>query len=192
MDIHSNIPINYGRNADRFKDRWGVVIQLLRDHFADGVLLVEMPGIDKVDIPTITFTKEVLVAALVFLKDKAQAGYDFLTDLTAVDDEVQLPLQPRFQLVYHLMSTQDYSRLRIKVRVAEGEEVPSAIPVWRGANWAEREVFDMFGIVFTDHPNLKRILMDQRWVGHPLRKDYPLRGYQSFVTPEPIDQEQLE
>ena len=70
--------------------------------------------------------------------------------------------------------------------------MPTLIPLWQGANWAEREIFDMFGVRFQDHPDLRRILMDLRWEGHPLRKDYPVRGHQIFPTPEPIDTKLLE
>ncbi|NDG84955.1 MAG: NADH-quinone oxidoreductase subunit C, partial [Proteobacteria bacterium] len=112
-------------------------------------------------------------------------GYSFLTDYTASDEGGD----PRFQLVFHLMSLQTKARVRIKVRVRENETVDTLIPLWEGANWAEREIFDMFGILFAGHPDLRRILMDVRWEGHPLRKDYPLRGYQVFLTPEPLDPE---
>ena len=89
------------------------------------------------------------------------------------------------------MSFETKARIRVKIKIAEDESVPTLIPLWEGANWAEREIFDMFGIHFEGHPDLRRILMDQRWEGHPLRKDYPLRGYQVFLTPEPLDPELL-
>jgi NADH/F420H2 dehydrogenase subunit C len=107
----------------------------------------------------------------------------FFTDITATDEEADL----RFEVIYNLFSTQHHWRIRVKVRVEESEDVPSAVSVWKGANWAEREIFDMFGVRFKDHPNLRRILMDQRWVGHPLRKDYPLKGYQIFTDAEAVD-----
>ena len=111
------------------------------------------------------------------MKSEPGFEYGFLSDLTATDEEIA----PRFEMVYNLFSTRHKWRIRLKVRVREDEEVPTAIPVWPGANWAEREVWDMYGIRFKGHPDLRRILMDERWEGHPLRKDYPLRGYQIFT-----------
>ncbi|CAN5144223.1 hypothetical protein BH18ACT5_BH18ACT5_08400 [soil metagenome] len=95
------------------------------------------------------------------------AGFEILSDVTAVD---WLSRQPRFDVVVNLVSMQHRRRLRLIVGV--DSEVPSLVPVWPGANYAEREVFDMFGIVFTDHPDLTRILMPEEWEGHPLRKDF--------------------
>lgn len=187
MDINTNIPNNYGRNVQKFSARWTEAVQLIQTQFTDGVISVFNPTESFVDIPTLVVKKDVIISMLEFCKTSQQVGFDFLTDITAVDDEGD----PRFQVVYHLMSTKDYARIRIKVFISESESMPTAITVWPGANWAEREIFDMFGIIFEGHPNLKRIILDQRWVGHPLRKDYPLRGYQSFATPEPIDEEQL-
>jgi len=96
--------------------------------------------------------------------------YDFLSDLTAVD---WLNRDPRFDVVYHLMSMQHWNRFRLKVGVNGDEPVPSVIPIWGAANWAEREVWDLFGIEFDGHPDLRRLLMPEGWVGHPLRRDYP-------------------
>jgi NADH-quinone oxidoreductase subunit C len=99
-------------------------------------------------------------------------GFEVLTDLTAVD---RLPAEPRFELVYLLTSYAAPARIRLKIRVADGEaSAPSAVPIYPGANWLEREVFDMFGIRFSGHPALTRILMPDDWEGHPLRKDFPL------------------
>jgi len=103
------------------------------------------------------------------------AGYNFFEDMTAVD---WFPSTPRFQLSYHLLSHtfKEYIRLRVFL---EGDN-PSALSitsVWPSANYYEREVFDLFGIRFENHPNLRRILMPDEWVGHPLRKDYPVEGY---------------
>jgi NADH-quinone oxidoreductase subunit C len=109
--------------------------------------------------------------------------YSFLSSVTAVD---WLEREPRFDVVYHLLSIPNQSELRLKVRVGKpGEEhppVPTVSGVWPGANWHEREVYDLFGIVFTGHPDLRRILMPMDWTTHPLRKDYPLTG---FDLPEP-------
>ena len=88
-----------------------------------------------------------------------------------------------FEVVYHLYSIPNKYRLRIKVRVREDEKVPSVTSVWRSADFAERETFDMFGIVFDGHPNLKRIYMPLDWEGFPLRKDYPLTGFKDEYNP---------
>ena len=100
-------------------------------------------------------------------------GFMLLADITAVD---WWPREPRFEVVYHLASAD--RRLRLKTRLAgSGARLPTVKPLWPAANWLEREVYDMYGIVFDGHPDLRRILMPEGFVGYPLRKDYPLRGY---------------
>jgi len=97
-----------------------------------------------------------------------------LTDLTCVD----YPARPqRFDVVAHLYSLTKAHLLRIKCGVAEGDSVSTLTGVWKGANWVEREAYDMFGVDFAGHPDLRRMLLAQDWVGYPLRKDYPLAGY---------------
>jgi NADH-quinone oxidoreductase subunit C len=114
-----------------------------------------------------------LVAVCRFLKDQQQ--FVRLADLTAVDCYTR---EPRFEVIYHLHSIEKNQRLRLKCRLPEAAaEVDSIICVWRSANWHEREVFDLFGIVFRAHPNLRRIMLPEDWEGHPLRKDYPVHGY---------------
>jgi NADH-quinone oxidoreductase subunit C len=101
--------------------------------------------------------------------------FNRIDSITAVD---WYPAEPRFEVVYHLHSTSNKKRVRIKCRLAGANpEIDSVTSVWRGANWYERETFDMFGIGFRNHPNLVRILMPLDWEGHPLRKDYPVHGY---------------
>jgi len=102
---------------------------------------------------------------------KREEKFNLLTDLTAVD---RYSSDPRFEVVYNLYSFAHNQRLRLKVRLADAETVPSVTPVWGAANWLEREAYDMFGIRFDGHPNLKRILMPDEWRGHPLRKDYDI------------------
>jgi NADH-quinone oxidoreductase subunit C len=103
------------------------------------------------------------------------AGYNFFEDMTAVD---WFPSSPRFQLSYHLLSHTYKEYIRLRVLVGEADpSVESITPVWPAANFYEREVFDLFGIRFEGHPNLRRILMPDDWEGHPLRKDYPVEGY---------------
>ena len=103
------------------------------------------------------------------------AGYNFFEDMTAVD---WFPSAPRFQLSYHILSHTYKERIRLRV-LLEGENpsIESITPVWPAANFYEREVFDLFGVRFGEHPNLRRILMPDDWQGHPLRKDYPVEGY---------------
>jgi len=103
------------------------------------------------------------------------AGYNFFEDMTAVD---WYPAVPRFQLSYHLLSLGYKERIRLRAMVDEAHPtVESITPVWAGANYYEREVFDLFGISFQGHPDMRRIMMPDDWVGHPLRKDYPVEGY---------------
>jgi NADH-quinone oxidoreductase subunit C len=97
-----------------------------------------------------------------------------LSSVTAVD---RYPAEPRFEVVYHLQSVESKLRVRLKCRLpGENPEIESVTSVWRGANWYEREVFDLFGIRFTGHPDLRRIMLPDDWEGHPLRKDYPIAG----------------
>ncbi len=110
-----------------------------------------------------------------FLRDEPSLRFSFLADLTALD---LYPQEPRFEVVYHLLSLQNTQRLRLKVRVSgDDPHIVSAISVWPSANAFEREVFDLFGIKFTGHPFLRRMLLPDEWEGHPLRKDYPTEGY---------------
>jgi NADH-quinone oxidoreductase subunit C len=103
------------------------------------------------------------------------AGYNFFEDMTAVD---WYPASPRFQLSYHILSHAYKERIRLRVMVDEPDpSVESITSVWSGANYYEREVFDLFGIRFEGHPNLRRILLPDEWNGHPLRKDYPVEGF---------------
>jgi NADH-quinone oxidoreductase subunit C len=123
--------------------------------------------------------KEHYVAACQFLRDTPGLEFDFLTDLTAVD----YPTRPqRFDIVLHLYSMTQNHLLRVKTGAADGESVPTVSGVWKAANWEERETFDMFGIVFEGHPDLRRILLAEDWEGYPLRKDYPLAGYGTYTS----------
>ncbi len=109
-----------------------------------------------------------------FLRDDPDLSFKFLADLTAVD---RYPNEPRFEVVYHLLSIEHGHRLRLKVRrLGNDPRVDSVEPIWPAAHAFEREVFDLFGIHFEGHPDLRRILMPEDWEGHPLRKDYPVQG----------------
>jgi NADH-quinone oxidoreductase subunit C len=117
--------------------------------------------------------------ALRFLKTDPGLRYEFLTDITAVDRlRHLLPGEPRFEVVYILYSPTQNRRLFLKTRVDEDFDIPTATAVWRGANFMEREVYDMFGLKFAGHPNLERILTPDGWMGHPLRKDFPTQSAQ--------------
>jgi NADH-quinone oxidoreductase subunit C len=116
-------------------------------------------------------TKADLIGVLKFLKTEPGCEFDFLSDITSVDLFTQ---KPRFEVLYHLFSTSLKHRLRIKIKVEDGEKVPTATTIWAAANWHEREIYDLMGIEFEGHPDLRRILMREEWIGHPLRKDFPL------------------
>jgi NADH-quinone oxidoreductase subunit C len=117
--------------------------------------------------------------ALRFLKTDPDLLYAFLTDITAVDRHTHRePGEPRFEVVYILYSPTFNRRIFVKVWVDEGESLPTATTLWRGANFMEREVYDMFGVTFSGHPNLERLLTPEGWLGHPLRKDFPTQSAQ--------------
>ncbi len=124
-----------------------------------------------------------LTAVARFLKDAPEALFDFCSDVTAVDWPARTG--KRFDLVYSLYSTRLRHRVRIKARAGEQDQVPSVTGVWPAANWLEREVFDMFGVRFSGHPDLRRMLMPEDWQGHPQRKDYPLAGPGELILESP-------
>lgn len=119
-----------------------------------------------------------------YLRDTPGAQFDFCSDVTATDWP---PRERRFDVIYCLYSIALRHRVRLKVRAGDGEAVPSVSGVWPAANWLEREVFDMFGIRFDGHPDLRRILMPDDWQGHPQRKDYPLEGPGELLLESPTD-----
>mgnify|MGYP005985598801 CR=1 FL=1 len=123
---------------------------------------------------TMTIAPSNLVGFVEFLKTDAACRFSSLVDITAVDYPQRAK---RFVVVYHFLSMYQNQRIRLKVDVREEDMVPSIISVHPSANWFEREVFDMFGILFTGHPDLRRILTDYGFRGHPLRKDFPTTGY---------------
>ena len=124
---------------------------------------------------TIHVERSLLREACVLLRDDPNCPFNFLSDVTCVD---WYPSDPRFEVVYHLLSISKKERVRLKVRVdGESPVVESVTSVWPAANYFEREVFDLFGVRFTGHPYLRRLLMPEDWEGHPLRKDYPVEGY---------------
>jgi len=135
---------------------------------------------------TVVVARDALLAVLAHCRDDAALAFDVLMDLTAVD-YLKFPGRedgPRFEVVYHLYSIAHNHRLRLKVRVDEDDaRVPSAVPLWPIANWLEREAWDMFGVRFENHPDPRRLLMYEEFVGHPLRKDYPINHRQPLIGP---------
>lgn len=144
----------------------------LREALGSGILSeVEFRGEN-----TLNVTLEVLPRALAICKEKL--GYELLLDISSLDHFGE---DPRFEMVYELASLDDKRHLRLKAKVSEDESVPTAIHLWKAADWHEREVWDMMGIPFADHPNLKRILMWEGYPFFPLRKDFPLAGRPSEI-----------
>ena len=141
----------------------------LKEKFASSIIdIVEFRG-----EVTVTVKREDIIPVLSFLKQSLQ--YNLLTDVTAVD--YMGIKEDRFMLVYNLYSIPNKDRLRIKSPVPDADcRIQSATQVWQTANWLEREVYDLFGVNFENHPDLRRILMAADWEGYPLRKDYPLQG----------------
>jgi len=128
---------------------------------------------------TIITAREHIVAVCSFLKTTPELEFNFLADLCGVDRGPEE--EPRFEVNYHLFSTTKHHRLRLKVLLAEDDaRVPTVTGVWRTANWHERETYDLFGVIFDGHPDLRRILLPDDWEGHALRKDFPLRGYEPY------------
>jgi NADH-quinone oxidoreductase subunit C len=123
---------------------------------------------------TVHAKPEAIIAVLTHLRDDPGCQFYAFVDITAVDWPQR---DKRFDVVYHLLSPTQNARIRIKIEVGEAETVASATDVFVGANWFEREVYDLYGIVFTGHPDLRRILTDYGFDGHPLRKDFPLSGF---------------
>ena len=128
---------------------------------------------------TIVVPREHIVAACGFYKTTPGLEFNLLADICGADRGPED--DPRFEVNYHLFSTKRYHRLRLKVLLnQEDTHVPTVTGVWRTANWHERETFDMFGVIFDGHPDLRRILLPDDWQGHALRKDFPLRGYEPY------------
>jgi NADH-quinone oxidoreductase subunit C len=123
---------------------------------------------------TVTTDTDNLLRLLKFLRDDSACRFAILIDITGVDYPNRAK---RFDVVYHLLSIHLNQRIRVKLETAEDAPVPSCVGVWPGVNWFERETFDMYGIAFSDHPDLRRILTDYGFSGYPLRKDFPLTGF---------------
>ncbi len=153
-----------------------VVIDALVERFPDAVYDAYV-GVGGDDCAFVK--KERIVEVCRFLKSDPGMLFDMAPYITAVD---YLGQEPRFEVVYNLLSLKTNRRIRLRVKVPEQDAVvPSVTSLWRGADWFERYCFDMYGIRFSDHPDMRRLLMYDEFVGHPLRKDYPLKGRQPLV-----------
>jgi NADH-quinone oxidoreductase subunit C len=129
---------------------------------------------------TVVIGRDDALRSLATLRDDPAFRFNFLMDVTAVD---YLGREPRYEVVYHLFSLPHNQRVRVKIGVPDNDTwVHSLVPLWKSANWLEREAWDMYGIRFVDHPDLRRILMYEEFVGHPLRKDYPVNQRQPLVA----------
>lgn len=148
-------------------------VERLREKDASWVVSV----VDAHGEVTVTVPRESIVDACRFLRD--DHGFDLLADLCGADNGPEE--DPRFEVNYHLFSATHHQRLRLKVMLSEDDpHVTTVSQIWRTADWHERETYDMFGVVFDGHPDLRRILLPSDFDGHALRKDYPLRGYEPY------------
>ncbi len=153
-------------------------LRLLRESCPDAVLETLLPQGD----PTAVIRPEFLTRVVDFLKNDSRLQFNVLIDITALDFPER---NPRFDIVYQILSLPFNRRIRLKVPVGGAEPVVDSVtPLWGSANWLEREVWDMFGIRFAGHPDLKRILMYEEFQGHPLRKDYPINKRQPRIGPK--------
>jgi NADH-quinone oxidoreductase subunit C len=155
-------------------------LEQLKEHPAIAKLLgwnrtaVEGAKFDR-DETSIYVERSAIREACVVLRDDANCPFNYLSDVSCVD---WYPSEPRFEVIYHLLSIPKKERLRLKVRLTgDAPAIESVTSVWPAANYFEREIFDLFGVRFTGHPYLRRLLMPEDWEGYPLRKDYPVEGY---------------
>ncbi len=159
-------PVKKGPTYEDLKD--DPLLKDLRDRFPNGVL----SGQSFLGQPIYTVTIDVLPDVMSYLKNSDQWAFDYLVDLTCLD---YVGDEKRFCMVYHLYSHKSARLIRIKARAAVDEMVPSMSSIWRTADWLEREAYDMFGVEFSGHPDLRRILLPDDWLGYPLRKDYDIK-----------------
>ena len=146
----------------------------LAEHVAGGLGASAQGHAIAFDELTVDVDRDKIVEVLTFLRDDPKCRFEVLIDICGVDWPAR---DARFDVVYHLLSPRLNQRLRLKLKTDEQTPVPSAIPVFPAADWFEREAYDMYGILFTGHPDLRRLLTDYGFQGHPLRKDFPLTGY---------------
>ena len=159
-----------------------IELSLIQQRLGDKVLEITRPQDDDV----ILLDRANLRESFRMLRDEPELDYDFLSDITAVD--YWKKKEPRFEVVYQVVSRARRLRLRVRVPVPENDAaVESLTPLWRGANFLEREVWDLFGIRFVDHPDLRRVLLYDEFQGHPLRKDYPVNMVQPRVPERTVN-----
>jgi NADH-quinone oxidoreductase subunit C len=152
-----------------------VELRLIQENFPGAVVSTRLFRGEK----TITVKKDNIVGIALLLRNNPETNYSYLSDVTAVDllDLLTDDDQPRFEMIYNLYSMGTFQRLRLKAQISEDDPAIDTVEgVWPSANWNEREVNDLFGITFNNHSDLRRILMPDDWVGHPLRKDFPIGG----------------
>jgi NADH-quinone oxidoreductase subunit C len=149
-----------------------------------GAQFVAVTPADDAINPTLVVPVEHLLATCKALHDGSGLEFVAFIDVTAADFHPRRT--PRFDVVYHVVSPHRRARVRVKVQVHTNDQVPTVSTIWPGAGWFEREVFDLFGIVFTGHPDLRRLMMPDDWEGHPLRKDYPVQVRKDAQTFMPL------
>jgi NADH-quinone oxidoreductase subunit C len=156
------------------------IIDKVRRQCPDAVL----EAIESYGMQTLRIARDRIVSVCEFLRDDSHAQFDFLTDLTARHiADAEKP----FQVIYHLYSFPRNVRMRLKVALDDGQSCPSVVSVWSSANWMEREAYDLVGVRFEGHPDLRRLLLPEDWEGHPLRKDYPLEFRYNRWTQEHLN-----
>ena len=162
----------------------GELTTLLKQEFPDDVNDFHAHRDDE----TVIIERDALEAICRFLRDDTRCSFEIMMDLTAVD-RLEMNETPRFEMVYHFKSLTHARRLRLKVRFAEDDcTIASIHHLWKAVDWYERECFDMFGIVFEGHPDLRRILMYDEFEGHPLRKDYPIDKQQPLMELKEVEE----
>ncbi|MDQ6955412.1 MAG: NADH-quinone oxidoreductase subunit C [Mariprofundaceae bacterium] len=162
------------QNTDQRSDQKPMLdLACLQEHFGDAVLAIS----EGIDCPVVVLDRKSIIDVCHYLKD--EMGFEIMIDLCGVDMSEYpgfMEGDARFEVVYNLLSIQHNKRLRLKVLLAERELINSAVEVWPTANWFEREAFEMYGIIFNHHPDLRRLLTDYGFEGHPMRKDFPVVG----------------
>lgn len=175
-----------GETAEEVKTPPGEDLKEVVESAFPGSVLEQSAYEDHEDETTFVLGVDSLVAVAAHLRDHGDSLFKLLTDLTAAHyPEAENP----FEMLYHLYSIEHNRRLRLKVRIKEGQAVPTVSGIWTSADWMEREVYDLFGIEFEDHPDLRRILLPDNWGSHPMRKDYPLEGRGERIYTKPTRKE---